>query len=156
MAQRTIRSGFTIVELLVVVVVIGILASISLVAYNGIQNRANDAARMAEASEVNKKIQIKQLNTGTVTPGSPAPASRDEYMSRYDMSSLSRVVYIDGHDTTQPDFYTFNKKKIYVRDRSNYVSYSYWSYARNEWVISTLYDDGTAEESTGTRPSISI
>lgn len=39
---RARRGGFTIVELLIVIVVIGILAAISIVAYNGIQNRSND------------------------------------------------------------------------------------------------------------------
>lgn len=35
------QSGFTIVELLIVIVVIGILAAITIVAYNGIQDRAD-------------------------------------------------------------------------------------------------------------------
>lgn len=37
------RSGFTIVELLIVIVVIAILAAISVVAYNGIQLRAHNS-----------------------------------------------------------------------------------------------------------------
>jgi type IV pilus assembly protein PilA len=37
---KRLRYGFTIVELLVVVVVISILASISVVAYQGVQKRA--------------------------------------------------------------------------------------------------------------------
>jgi prepilin-type N-terminal cleavage/methylation domain-containing protein len=36
------QQGFTIVELLIVIVIIGILAAITVVAYNGIQNRANN------------------------------------------------------------------------------------------------------------------
>lgn len=37
------QTGFTIVELLIVIVVIGILAAITIVAYNGIQQRAKNA-----------------------------------------------------------------------------------------------------------------
>lgn len=36
------KSGFTIVELLIVIVVIGILAAITIVAYNGVQQRASN------------------------------------------------------------------------------------------------------------------
>lgn len=39
---KQIQKGFTIVELLIVIVVIGILAAITIVAYNGIQNRAKN------------------------------------------------------------------------------------------------------------------
>lgn len=41
-AAKSKRDGFTIVELLIVIVVIGILAAITIVAYNGIQNRAKN------------------------------------------------------------------------------------------------------------------
>ena len=50
------RDGFTIVELLIVIVVIGILAAITIVAFNGVQNRANDAAVTADMSNVSKQI----------------------------------------------------------------------------------------------------
>ncbi len=41
--------GFTIVELLIVIVIIGILAAITIVAYNGIQQRAGNSQRIATA-----------------------------------------------------------------------------------------------------------
>ena len=48
--------AFTIVELLIVIVVIAILAAISVVAYNGIQNRATLAKQVAEVDRIGKAI----------------------------------------------------------------------------------------------------
>ena len=50
------QRGFTIVELLIVVVVIAILAAITIVAYNGIQNRAKNSALQQSVSQANKKV----------------------------------------------------------------------------------------------------
>jgi len=43
------QRGFTIVELLIVIVVVAILAAITVVAYNGIQGRARNAQQLAAA-----------------------------------------------------------------------------------------------------------
>lgn len=51
------QKGFTIVELLIVIVVIGILAAIVIVAFNGIQNRANDTALKSDLTNFAKKIE---------------------------------------------------------------------------------------------------
>jgi prepilin-type N-terminal cleavage/methylation domain-containing protein len=50
------QSGFTIVELLIAIVVIGILAAITIVAYNGIQVRAKNTMRSSEAHEWQKIV----------------------------------------------------------------------------------------------------
>jgi len=49
--------GFTIVELLIVIVVIAILAAITIVAYNGIQNRAKTSAGQETANSIVKKFE---------------------------------------------------------------------------------------------------
>lgn len=51
------QSGFTIVELLIVIVVIAILAAITIVAYNGIQNRAKASSAQSLANAVVKKAE---------------------------------------------------------------------------------------------------
>ena len=44
--------GFTLVELLIVIVVIAILAAISIAAYNGVSNKARDGERLASARDI--------------------------------------------------------------------------------------------------------
>lgn len=56
--------GFTIVELLIVIVVIGILAAIVIVAYNGVQNRAKSTAAQTAAENLAKKVEAFNGVTG--------------------------------------------------------------------------------------------
>lgn len=58
------NAGFTIVELLIVIVVIGVLAAISVVAYNGISNKANDAAVQSDIAQIVKKMQLYHAENG--------------------------------------------------------------------------------------------
>lgn len=56
--------GFTIVELLIVIVVIGILAAITIVAYNGVTARANTTSSKAAANSFAKKAEIYNADSG--------------------------------------------------------------------------------------------
>lgn len=61
--------GFTIVELLIVIVVIAILAAISIVAYNGVSNSANDATIKSDLANMAKKIQMIHAHDGEYPAG---------------------------------------------------------------------------------------
>lgn len=62
------HKGFTIVELLIVVVVIAILASITIVAFNGIQERARMSAALAEAKQTHSAISVWQTTNNDNLP----------------------------------------------------------------------------------------
>jgi type II secretion system protein G len=63
--QNKLHRGFTIVELLIVIVVIAILAAISIVAYNGIQARARDSQRKSDLAVIAKAIKLYYIDNGT-------------------------------------------------------------------------------------------
>lgn len=70
--QSSARRGFTIVELLIVVVVIAILAAITLVAYNGITVNARESALKADLNTTAKKVGIAQAETGSYPSVKPS------------------------------------------------------------------------------------
>ncbi|HBO64840.1 TPA: hypothetical protein DD425_02680 [Candidatus Saccharibacteria bacterium] len=63
----TTRHGFTIVELLIVIVVIAILASITIVAYTGVQANARDSIRKSDLASLQKALEINFLDEGAYT-----------------------------------------------------------------------------------------
>jgi prepilin-type N-terminal cleavage/methylation domain-containing protein len=62
------QTGFTIVELLIVIVVIGILAAITIVAYNGIQERARATTVSSALSQAAKKLAVYQVDYPDIYP----------------------------------------------------------------------------------------
>jgi len=61
----TLSKGFTIVELLVVIVVIGILASITMVAYTGITQKATAATLQSDLKNASTLLEMDKTIAGT-------------------------------------------------------------------------------------------
>lgn len=62
--MRKRSTGFTIVEMIVVVVIIGIIAGIALVSYRGVQDRAKNSQTISAAEQWLKALQIYQARNG--------------------------------------------------------------------------------------------
>lgn len=69
--------GFTIVELLIVIVVIAILAAITVVAFNGVQQRARATTAQSELAAVAKKLEMHKIDNGTYPSASNNAAWKD-------------------------------------------------------------------------------
>lgn len=69
-AKQKQQAGFTIVELLIVIVVIGILAAITIVAYNGIQDRARVSALSSRLTQISQKVSVWQVDNPGLVPTS--------------------------------------------------------------------------------------
>lgn len=64
MRSRTGRLGFTIVELLVVIVVIGILATITVISYTGVTNKATVASLTSDLGNAAKQLKLYYVDHG--------------------------------------------------------------------------------------------
>ena len=93
--------GFTIVELLIVIVVIGILAAVSIVAYNGIQQRSRDMARTAAVNQIRKALEAYKAEEGVYPPRTPSGTNIPSGLvapwgtSSYEVSVDTRDIWLD-------------------------------------------------------------
>jgi len=90
MKQR--KSGFSIVELIIIIVVIGILATIGIVSYNGVQNNAHDTAVQSDLDNIAGKLEAYRTQQSNVSQQFPSNAAQ--------LISIGFNVNKDSYDTS--------------------------------------------------------
>lgn len=75
-SMKTLNSGFSIVELIVIIVVIGILASIGIVSYNGIQNNAHDNAVQSDLDNAAAQLEAYRTQPSNTTQQFPSTTTQ--------------------------------------------------------------------------------
>ena len=104
MTTKNIKNqGFTLVELLIVIVIIAILTVVSLVAYNGLQNQAKTSAAKSAADAVAKKAEL--YNTAkSHYPGSlTVLTSKTVTVGTSSESQTGEPYYLDEKTVKTPD-----------------------------------------------------
>lgn len=87
------KRGFTIVELLIVIVVIGILAAIVIVAYQGVSNRAKVASITSGLTQYSKKIQVYNTTNGNYPTSMSEAGIKEGDGVLYQYTSTSSTEY---------------------------------------------------------------
>lgn len=114
-----LKNGFTIVELLIVIVVIAILAAISIVAYNGIQARAKLTQQVADLDRIGRAIQLWSAENDK-TLGSSGSGYNGQGLgsftatttnnSAYTSTSISQLLRSSGY--LQGDITSFDEANV--------------------------------------------
>ncbi|RYZ33766.1 MAG: prepilin-type N-terminal cleavage/methylation domain-containing protein [Sphingobacteriales bacterium] len=87
------QRGFTIVELLIVIVVIGILAAIVIVAYQGVSSRAKIASITSGLTQYSKKINVYNSTNGNYPTSISEAGIKDGEDVSYQYTNTSATEY---------------------------------------------------------------
>ena len=170
--MKTNRRGFTIVELLIVIVVIAILAAITIVAYNGLQGRARDAQRHEDIKTIAKALELYYADNGRYpssdcSPNCPANKKINYAWSTTadDSWSLLKAQLVPKYISAlpqDPQASVANNAGIYLGSNYDYISGTGWCNSpsgKQDYLLA--YDvENTAQErtivgdcSSGTQPT---
>ncbi len=84
------RTGFTIVELLIVIVIIGILAGLVVNIFVGVQEKARKTRALSEVKSMGRFIRTLQTDMGVETI-SEVTGSNYSSLSCYDIGNIQRI-----------------------------------------------------------------
>ena len=88
--KSTYRRGFTIVELLIVIVIIAILAALTYVGYTTISNRATTSVLKSDLTQAAKQLELHKVEQGTYpgNDGETTDATTPLKLNRSDSTTL--------------------------------------------------------------------
>ena len=123
------RGGFTIVELLIVIVVIGILAAISLVAFSSVQAKARDVSRISDLKIIQKAVESYKAINGTYPIGSSGSGAWSGYCPSFG-NSTDYIVGIDQVISSQLPLEkkfapSTNQCTLYRSNGTDYIALAY-------------------------------
>lgn len=147
MTKQIKSKGFTIVELLIVIVVIAILAAITIVAYNGIQQRAKTSAAQSASETTQKKAEA----ANAIASSYPTTATGFTAQKDSDLTG-SGIVFVTTVPTSAPSNPSTVVYELCTTPAStNAYQIGYWDYTKSQMTYVKGGDTSTctAYASTG-------
>ena len=143
--------GFTIIELLIVIVIVGILVAITAVSYNGITKQVNQTATDVDIANMKKSLDmhmVTRTNTEYLTQ-----AEEDKILAPFSDKVRSWEEYYNNRGPDS-EFMKRGEYLIKIGGLFNYTDgttgyrliVTYWDYQENKWAImERLMNSSTGE-----------
>ena len=136
------EKGFTIVELLIVIVVIGILAAITIVSFNGVTAKANTTSAQAAAGSAIKKLEAYNAEVGSY-PQTPALLTGAASTTTYQLTGVAfnTAAAVSGAAPTAAatpatGFTQATTLNFLACGAGDGAGVQYWNFQTNAWVTS--------------------
>jgi len=97
--KRSVQQGFTLIELMIVVAIIGILAAVALPAYQDYTNRAKVSEIVLAASSARTCVtEIVQSNGATALDSCGSSTNATRYVARVEVDPGNGIVTVTGQN----------------------------------------------------------
>ncbi len=117
MQKAWAQKGFTIVELMIVIVLIAILTSLTILTYNGVRNKSYDASIQADLRSIAAGLKTYKLTVGTYPPTDTQVSTLADNSGNVVTAALPKISH-DGYnmmDDSNPNDTYYRNLLICVR-----------------------------------------